>query len=140
MSEKTAPVRGSSLLRLCKCGCGTEFKPKRVDQRFASPSCKTRYTMTAYEVGLKVIEGKGRFHFARLENSPQLQALHAAFLRRRGQMVTSLELYEETKLMSISTRVAELRANGIDISDAKYLGKSETGARVYGYKLNEQEV
>lgn len=80
------------------------------------------------------------FHFAKLENSPQLQALHAAFKKRRGKVVTSLQLFQATGLMSISTRVSELRANRIDISDAIYLGKSATGSRVYGWQLLKKEA
>ena len=80
---------------------------------------------------------KPNFHFAKLENSPQLQVLHEALKRRRGEVVTTLQLFQETGLMSISTRLSELRANGIDISDAVYMGKSATGAKVFGYTLNK---
>lgn len=137
MDGNKALSRGSAT-RACKYKpCSIEFTPKRITQVFCTASCKTKHTMAAYEVGLKVIEGKApNFHFARLENSPQLQALHAAFLKRKGEVVTTIELFRETGLMSISTRVSELRANGIDISDAVYMGKSETGAKVFGYKLN----
>lgn len=124
-------------LRRCKfVPCSVEFMPRRKDQVFHSPACKTKYTMAAYEAGLKVIERKRpNFHFAKLEDSPQLQSLHAVFLRHKGEVVTTLQLFESTRIMSISTRIAELRQNKVNISKAVYMGKSATGAKVFGYQL-----
>jgi len=89
----------------------------------------------AYEKGCKEME-RGRMHAGKLtENSP-LQILYEAFLKRKpGEIVTTLELAMETGIMSISTRISELRQNGISISKAQYMGLSKTGRKIYAYTL-----
>lgn len=131
MNGKRAQARATSLLRACKCGCGVQFKPKRVDQVFASPNCKTRHTMRAYETGLKVIEGKGMHN--RSMKSPQLQALYN-FLACNGEPKTTREIHIATGLEAVGTAISELRRCGYRI-DCKYVGRMKSGAKIFEYQL-----
>ena len=54
-----------------------------------------------------------------------------------GQWHSTRALQEKTGSMCTHTDIAELRANHQPVSSAKYLGKTETGARVFGYRLEK---
>ena len=70
---------------------------------------------------------------AKLEKSSRLQAV-LAFLRDRGERgATTAELQAATGSMAIHSDVAEVRANGVEVSCA-YDGTSN-GRRVYRYRL-----
>ena len=126
-TENTQQPRGSSL-KLCKWKpCGILFRPKRVDQVFHAPNCKTSYTMDAYEKGIAVMNRKG-MHAARLENSVPLQKLLAHLLD--GQEHTTADIGQTTGIEAVGSRVGELRRNGFTIK-CFY----DKGLRAYAYKL-----
>ena len=132
MDGKTPQARATSSLRVCKCGCRAEFRPKRVDQKFATPNCKTRYTMAAYEAGLKVIESKGGMHHRKASNH-QMQKLFACL--SDGKPWTTRQLHEATKMENVSTAISELRRAGVPVSRAKFIRRTESGAKIFEYQL-----
>lgn len=79
---------------------------------------------------------KGIIHFAKLEKSPRLQRL-LAFLQTGGEFSTR-DIILNTGLVAINSAVAELRMNGISIS-CRVLKDREDGARVWAYRLEDQE-
>ena len=71
---------------------------------------------------------------AKLERSPKMQAM-LAFLRDRGAHgATSIELAQRFNLVAVATEVSALRHNGIAV-DCEYEGETETGRRVYRYRV-----
>lgn len=43
------------MAKLCACGCGIEFTPKRADGRFASAACRVRWNRAQKKPGGKVV-------------------------------------------------------------------------------------
>ena len=133
MEENRALSRGSAT-RVCKYKpCGAAFTPKRVTQVFCSPSCKTKHTMSAYEAGLKVIGSKGMHN--RKINNHYLQKILACL--SNGEPWTTRQLHEATKIENVSTSISELRRAGVTISKAKFVRITETGAKIYEYRLSK---
>ena len=74
-------------------------------------------------------------HTPHLATSAQLQRLHA-YLKQKGDAGASgLELAVECRILNPATLVSHLRANGVPV-DCQYERRSESGAKVYRYKLN----
>lgn len=75
--------------------------------------------------------------FAKLSTSRRLQAvLRALEVHPRG--LTTYQLTTHTGGCAIHSDIAELRANGVEIS-CSYEGKSAAGRRVYRYTLEKPE-
>jgi hypothetical protein len=73
------------------------------------------------------------FHNASLD-SPRIQKL-VAFLKERGSMgATSIEISDHCCTPRSASDVSEARACGLDIV-ASYEGKSDTGRKIYRYRL-----
>ena len=140
--QMEAVIRASSsvgvftgAIRHCKYKpCSSEFRPRRKDQVFCAPGCKTKYTMTAYERGVGMMESRGMH--ARSLNSPQLQKLLACL--SDGRAWTTKEIGEATQIENVSTAISEMRRAGVNISRAKFVRTTETGAKIFEYKLEER--
>ncbi len=78
-------------------------------------------------------------HAGDIAKSSRLKAA-LTLLRQRGtQGATTFELMQTCNDMAPHTTVSELRANGLDISPATYIGKVGK-RRVFKYYLREQPV
>ncbi len=76
-------------------------------------------------------------HAADISKSSRLKAA-LGLLRQRGKDgATTFELFQTCNDMAPHTTIAELRANGINISPATYIGKVGK-RRVFKYYLIEQ--
>jgi len=143
-ADRTAQTRGSSsvgvfpgTLRHCKYKpCSLEFRPKRKDQVFCAPGCKTKYTLTAYERGVRQMESRG-MHARKLHNW-QLQNLLECL--SDGRAWTTKELHESTGIENVSTAISEMRRAGVSILRAKLVRITDTGAKVFEYKLIERKA
>ena len=69
---------------------------------------------------------------AKLERSERLRRTYYVLL---SGPKTTQELQELTGSMAVHSDVAELKANGIKVLPAKYIGKSSGGRKVYLYSL-----
>jgi len=87
--------------------------------------------MTAYETGLKVIESKGMHH--RKMNNHYLQKLLDCLID--GRPWTTRQLHEATGIENVSTTISELRRAGANISKARFVRITETGAKIYEYQM-----
>ena len=73
-------------------------------------------------------------HASRVAHSPRLQQL-LAYLTERGEKgATTREIVDATGSCAVHSDVAELRANGHDIS-CLYVGATEDKRRIYLYRL-----
>jgi hypothetical protein len=70
----------------------------------------------------------GSIHYAKLENSPRLQRLHALLMN--GTEYTTLEIMQHAKICAVSAAITEMRRNGFDI-ECKMITRG-----VYSYKMN----
>ena len=76
-------------------------------------------------------------NFSHIENSKPLQRM-LAYLRQKGTAgATTLELVAECQIMNPATMASHLRFNGFQI-DCSYERTSESGARIYKYRLIEK--
>jgi hypothetical protein len=73
-------------------------------------------------------------HYAKADNSERLKMILG--LLQTGPK-TSLQIQQRTNSVCVGTEMSELRAQGIPVSDAEYIGRSfKTGRKIYRYKLN----
>lgn len=78
-------------------------------------------------------------HAARIENSKRLQRVLDALLRAGDKGLTTLDLFMATGSMAVHSDVAELRANGYDVTCAM-AGKNSSGRRIYCYTLKGKKA
>lgn len=76
---------------------------------------------------------KSKSHFAQLKNSERLQLLKKMLSDR--QWHTTEEIALCTGSMAVHTDIHELRKNGVNVSPAKYCGRSTTGRKIYAYRI-----
>ena len=84
-------------------------------------------------VGERRVSSRGAH--ARSMASPQMKVLYAALAD--GQPHTTKELHQATGIENVSTAIGELRRAGVNISPAKFIRITETGAKVYAYRMEE---
>jgi hypothetical protein len=72
-------------------------------------------------------------HAANVKNSHRLKQ-YLTFMAD-GNWRSTRTLQRLTGSMATATDLSELRKNGIPVSPAKYGGKSETGAKIYLYRI-----
>jgi len=71
-------------------------------------------------------------HFADIKNSRRLQGVLE--ILQDGAEHTTFDIMLKTKSCAVHTDIYELRKNGIKI-DCRQNGKSETGRKVFVYKI-----
>lgn len=127
------PVNGTTeQIRRCLLNtCNGLFFPKKSNQRFCHPDHKKTYHNLAYKKGEALMTSRGMH--ARTLCSPQMKKLLACL--SDGRPHTTKELHEATKIENVSTTISELRRCGVNISRAKFVKITETGAKVYQYQL-----
>jgi hypothetical protein len=76
-------------------------------------------------------------HAAILKNSHRLQQYVS--IMADGQWHSTRTLQRVTGSMATATDLSELRKNNIPVSPARYAGKSETGAKIYMYRIEKQK-
>ncbi len=74
----------------------------------------------------------GTIHAAKYRNSARLQSVHRALL---DGPKTSAELRQLTNGVAIHSDIAELRAGGVPVAPAEYVGRSEDNRKIYRYRL-----
>lgn len=78
------------------------------------------------------------------QNEQHQGALTPTDLRLRDALshhkwLTTLEVQRLTGCASARDRIRKLRANGVPIGDAKRLYKAQSGATVFGWRLEEMK-
>ena len=77
------------------------------------------------------------FHAASLKSSPRLQRV-LLFIRRRGKYgATTAQISSATGVMSASTVVSEIRANGYPVTCA-FEGITKDGRKIFRYMMAEK--
>ena len=127
--ECTLANAGNMRCKLPSCSVG--FVPKRKDQVFCSVEHKQEFYRLARNMGVSSLTSRGAH--ARSMASPQMKALYAAFAD--GQPHTTKELHQATGIENVSTAISEIRRAGVNISPAKFIRITETGAKVYAYRM-----
>jgi hypothetical protein len=85
------------------------------------------------------MSNKPGIHAADVETSSRLKAA-LNLLRQRGpEGATTFEIFQASNDMAVHSTVSELRANGLDVSPAIYVGKIGK-RRVFKYVLHEARV
>lgn len=74
------------------------------------------------------------FHAARLKSSPRLQRVLMHLKRKGHHGSTTAQIVAATGVMSASTVISELRANGHPTA-CKFEGVTKDGRKIYRYTL-----
>lgn len=113
-------VNASERALLCAHpACEASFRPKRNDQRFCSPACKSAFHKLEYAAGravmAKTMKPASGIRAANLATSKRLQRIYE--ILKDGNWHSSLELSTEGHTVAASTGISELRApiNGLNI-------------------------
>ncbi len=72
-------------------------------------------------------------HYANINRSTRLQ--NTMKILADGQYHTTAEIQKITKSAAVHTDIHELRRNGINISPARYQGRTSKGRKIYDYRI-----
>jgi hypothetical protein len=140
----------------CACGCKQQLTGKA--KKWFNDAHKNEFNTRARRLAAEKISGllsaavstdatpvpiisnakRPGSHAGNIYSSERLQK---TLERLRQGPATTKQLSEYTGSEAVHSDIHELRQNGINIAPAKYLGKSESGKKIYQYEfVNEQSM
>jgi len=109
-----------------KCaGCWRELTGRQ--KKWHSDACKNEFYTLARRKGA----AKGHAHPRAVVGNPNLEPLLMAIMARK--VMTSAEFQAITGSMAIATDLSNIRRHYPQLSEAKYVGKSSTGRKIFKY-------
>ena len=87
---------------------------------------------------MTIVKKYRRCHAGNFETSGRMKKTYLALHYMGDRGATTLQIQNFTGSMCVHSDVSALRANGVNIAPAKYIGTYSSGSKVYLYKLLEK--